>query len=155
MSLFLLGLLSAIVVLAGAYIGVFVWMRFRKGSLARRQTAAWNGFADMCPEPGPGPDEPVYPLKLNPGPAGEVVVRPDGLCLRLTSVSDRRLWAPWEAVRQLDPATNGGVLVTLRGGLLFQVSALAGRSIYEAQAASLRRGGSSLRQAAKTPSSLA
>lgn len=152
---FILVLLSALSALAGAGLYMRARSLTRKGSLSRRQTAAWSGFADTCPEPGPGLDEPAYPLKLNPGPAGEVVVRPDGLCLRLTSVPDKRLWAPWEVVRRLDPATNGGVLVTLTGGLLFQVSALAGRSIYEAQAASLRHGASSLREAAKAVSSLA
>ena len=154
MSAVLLILLVAAVVVAGAGLGTRAWRRSRTGVHSQRRAAAWSGFAETCSEPGPGPDEPVYPLVPRPGPAGEVVVRPDGLCLRLTSVSERRLWAPWEVVRRLDPATNGGVFVTLAGGLHFQVSALAGRSIYEAQGASLRHGAASLRQAAKTVSSL-
>ena len=104
----------------------------------RLRAAGWAGFAETCPEPPPGQDSPAYPLDATPGPAGELVVRPDGLCLRLATHAGRTLWVPWGDVRRLEPTVHGGVRLLLMSGLALYLPALAGRAIWQAQAESLR-----------------
>ncbi len=113
--------------------------RHRRTAHERIRAAGWAGFAETCPEPPPGQDSPVYPLDPTPGPAGEIVVRPDGLCLQLATHAGRTLWVPWRDVRRLEPTDYGGVRLLLLSGLDLHLSALAGRAIWQAQSESLRQ----------------
>lgn len=112
------------------------WLR--RATAARRRDRAWAGFSTTCPAPPPGADGPAYPLAPAPGPAGEVVVRPDGLCLRLADHPGRPMWVPWSDVRRVEPAERSGVRLLLASGLDLYVGALGGRAIWEAQTVSRR-----------------
>lgn len=136
-------LLVAMGVVGLAVVSLLAWIltvRLRRATHARRHSGAWDAFASTCPEPPPGPDGHAHPLTPHPGPAGEVVVRPDGLCLTLSDHPGQTLWLPWASVRWLNPAEPSGVDVGISGGLRFQVSAHAGRAIWESRVANLHSG---------------
>ncbi|HEX8384952.1 MAG TPA: hypothetical protein VF576_02155, partial [Rubricoccaceae bacterium] len=100
---------TAVALALGAVGGALIWSVLRvlrRAALARRREAAWATFSEGCPEPPPGDDGSVYPLSPTPGPAGEVAVRPDGLCLRLDDYPGRTLWVPWGDVRRVEPAVH-------------------------------------------------
>lgn len=137
MSILLWALSAVGLALLGGGIVWVVIVRMRRAALDRRHAEAWDAFAERCPAPPPGLDGESYALTPPPGPAGEVAVRPDGLCLRLEGKA-RTLWVPWTDLRRLESAGTAGVHVALAGGLHFQVTALGGRAIYEAETASLR-----------------
>ena len=131
-------LLPLAVLTLGAVGGSLLWhvaQRRRAAAESRTQTRRWASFVAQAAEPTPGTMEPAYPVVAQPGIAGEIVVRPDGLCLLLAAHPGRTVWVPWRSVRRLEPTDKGGAVLRLISGLDLTLGVVACRAVWEAQTA--------------------
>ena len=125
----------------GAVGGSLAWHVARRRQQALKMQAdqrRWARLFAHATEPAPGPTSPVYMVATRHDVGGEIVVRPDGLCLRLSAHPGRTAWVPWPSVRRLEPTEKGGAVLRLRADLTLALGVDACRAVWEAQAAGRR-----------------
>ena len=118
--------------------GLLLWhalRRRRSTKHARSQRRRWAQFAAVAPEPEPDADGPAFALV---GGTGEVVVRQNGICLRLAADPGRTVWVPWHLVRRFERAPKGGAVLWLDTGLELRLDPDGCRAVWAAQSASRR-----------------
>lgn len=133
MSTLLLAVAAVALFAVGAALIWAVAATRRRAVRARHTAELWAHFVDTCPSMPTGTDGEAFAL-TSPGPAGDVSVQPDGLCLRLDRYAGRTFWLTWSSIRGLDPDPDGGAMLRLARGVEVHLPALACRAIWDAKA---------------------